>query len=224
MWVRSCDGASDAEWTEPMALNPTRTTEDDICLIVALKGGVGFVWTDQQADAVCFRWHDDSAAPESWGPVEFVDLSGKTADDHLNAAVARDGTLFLVTKNESDRVGSPQLTLRRRHPDGSWDNLPYENRTKKAIPSRPIALVGGAPEQLFLIHSAYPQPVKNRYSIICRKMSTDELELDATACELFGSGRRVNDATGCKRTLPEGQEWIVLASDLDGNVFEAILP
>ena len=47
------------------------------------------------------------------------------ADDHLNVAVAVDGTLYAAVKTSYDTAGQTKIALLVRRPSGVWDNL-YE--------------------------------------------------------------------------------------------------
>jgi len=225
MWVRSALDSSGGAWTEPLAVSELEASSDDLCAMAALPGGVGVIWSDQAQDAVYFRWHADTARPESWNPVEVVAKGGKTADDHINAAVASDGTLYVATKNSVDLVGHAQLVLRVRDPRGRWTNHPYAVRTERFQPSRPIALLGGNPPRLLLVHTLYltqrsPQP---KSVIAWQATSLPRINLDQPARTLIDAGTRLNDVTGSKGRLPAGQPWIVLTSDPAGNVYEARL-
>ncbi len=216
MWVRASRDREGTAWTEPVAVSQTPASDDDICAIVALPGGVGVIWSDQSADAVYFRWHSDDATPETWAETEVVDRGSRTADDHLNTAVGRDGTLYVATKNSVDRAGRPQLVLRIRNPRGRWENRRYALRTELAEPSRPIVVLGGEPERLLLLHTIYRREQgKPPESWIGWQSSLEEV-----ARPLIAAGTRINNVTACKGRLPAGYPWIVLASDHEGNVYE----
>jgi hypothetical protein len=45
------------------------------------------------------------------------------ADDHLNLALAKDGTLYAAVKTSYETNGSPRLALLVRRPTGTWDDL-----------------------------------------------------------------------------------------------------
>lgn len=205
MWVRtSRDG-----WRRAVQVSATAATEDDICAIVAVGGGVGVIWSDQAADTVWFRWRRDGAP--QWGPIEAIDQGGKTADDHIRASVSADGRLLVAMKNSVDRVGVPQLVLRERSPAGKWSSRPYAPRTSDGEPTRPAVLLGGVPERTFLLHSRY---TKTGSELVRWEEGREVVLLPV---------RGLNDITGPKARLPAGHPWIVLASDRDGNLYEALL-
>lgn len=220
MWVRaSPDGG---EWSRPREIGHQPASPDDICAIAALPGGVGVVWSDQAHDAVFFRRHPDAAGIGSWDPVEVVERGGKNADDHLNAALAPDGTLYVAGKNSVDAVGSPQLVLRVRDPRGRWTIRPYGVRTSRDEPSRPIVLLGGDPLRLFLLHSRYRRVPDGppQSAIAWQSHDPARMDLDIPAATLIDAGIHISDVTGCKAPLPPHRPWIVLASDKAGNVYE----
>lgn len=217
MWVRASQDREGKVWTQPIQVSQEPASDDDICAISALPGGVAVLWSNQSTETVYFRRHDDRAKPEVWADPEVVDRGNRTADDHLNTAVARDGTLYLATKNSVDQIGHTQLVLHVRNPQGRWKSHPYAPRTSLAEPSRPIVLLGGDQERYFLLHTMYDRrPGQPPQSWIARQPA-----LDKDAQPLISAGARINNVTGCKATLPAEAPWIVLASDPEGNVYEA---
>mgnify|MGYP005856219083 CR=1 FL=1 len=206
------------KWREPVVLNEKEMADDDICAAIALPDGVGVLWSDQKNDGVYFR--------RIGGAVEVVQEGGLNADDHINAAVSADGTVYVAMKNSVDRVGEPQLVLRIRDRQGWWTSVPYANRTAEGTPSRPIAVIGGAPERLFLLHTFYePGPTAARRDGIALLVSgLPRYRVDVGAEVVTrGEGVRLNDVTGPKGRFPEGAEWVVLSSDEHGNVYETRL-
>jgi hypothetical protein len=91
------------------------------------------------------------------------------------------------------------------------------------LPSRPIAVIGGKPERLFLLHTVYqPGPPAARRDWIAAIMSPlNGLKIDGPSVVVERAAKtRLNDVTGPKARWPEGAPWIVLSSDGDGNVYE----
>lgn len=219
---------TDAEglaWGEPVTLGEG-IKPDDISAVFALGDRVGVLWSDQAADAVFFREHLDGQPADRWGPRIAVEQGGLNADDHLNGVLGPDGTLYVATKNSVDTVGRPQQVLRIRRPDGRWENHPYADRLEKYDPSRPIALLGGEPPRLYLLHAIYDRrdPAGRRDFIAWQWTDPRRLDLSGPAQPLIRASGSVNNVTGPKRPMPEGAPWVVLASDAEGRVFEAILP
>jgi hypothetical protein len=105
---------------------------DDITAIAALPdGSIGVLWSNQATQRFGFRRHRDGSPPgaTAWSADEIpashsaVAVRGGMADDHVNLAVASDGTLYAAVKTSYNRVGFPQLALLVRRPNGSWDDL-----------------------------------------------------------------------------------------------------
>jgi hypothetical protein len=213
------------QWSSGFTLG-TNTHRDDISTLVVLPDRVGVIWSDQIADVVYFREHLDERPPTDWGQPITVQQGGKTADDHLNATVAEDGTLFVATKNSVDQVGSPQLVLRVRRPDGHWENHPYAILQDKLGPSRPIALLGGQTQQLYLLHTIYDKhdPQGRRDYIAAIQTPRSPLNLAGPEARVLTATKPVNNVTGPKRPYATSPPWIVLASDSNGGVYEAVLP
>jgi hypothetical protein len=217
--------AAGLQWSEPFTVG-TDVGSDDISAIFALRDRIGVLWSDQKSDAVYFREHLDPQAPESWNELIIVDRGRKTADDHLHGVIAEDGTLFVATKNSVDKIGEPQQVLRVRRPDGRWENYSYALLEEKLAPSRPIALLGGSPPQLYLLHTMYDRRSVGERRDFITLMMTDRhrLELADQGTRFLSAAKSINNVTGPRRMPPVGIPWIVLASDGDGNVYEGLLP
>lgn len=210
-------------WT---ALPPLATGigGDDICVITAIEGCVGVAWSDQNRDEVCFRLHRDGRAPSNWEAVELVASGGLTADDHLNAAQAA-GKLWLATKNSVDTAGQPQLVLRVRSADGSWQNFPYAEKTAARTPSRPIVVATPDGRSLLLGQTDYAGKDAGQDVITFGAMDVAPKSVAPTMMTVISPDptlrARVNDVTGPKAAFPAAGPWIVLASDEAGRVYEA---
>jgi hypothetical protein len=217
MYARASRNEVGDRWQEPVEVTERKAGADDICAIAAMPGGVGVIWSDQEHDAVLFRFHPSKHPDGRWGPVETVQSGNRTADDHFHTALAADGTLYVATKNSVDAVGRPQLVLRVRDRKGRWTNHPYAPRTATGEPSRPIALIGG--ERLYLLHSIYRKAPPG--FIAMQSTALRELRLDVAARKLLDAAVPVNNVTGPKAAFPADAPWIVLASDDMGRVYEA---
>ena len=218
------------KWEGPYILNQG-VSEDDICTIAVIPGGVGVMWSDQVHEAVRIRIHQDDQPDEKWEEVTTIDAGNKTADDHLNTAVTADGTLWLVAKNSVDRVGKPQFVLRVRSPQGKWTNYPYCNLDSVKHPSRPVIIATESDPPLLLSgHTLYNQANPYLGEIVFGVADTTKSGIlehlipvivpDTTGW--IGSNL-INDVTGPKKPFPQNAPWIVLASDKNGSVYEADL-
>jgi hypothetical protein len=218
MLLRGSIDREGRQWRAPLVMNERDTADDDICAVIALPGGIGVIWSDQAHDGVYFR------RPGS--QIEVVAEGGQTADDHINAAVSADGALFVAMKNSVDQDGSPQLVLRVRDVKGQWTSIPYAQRSASQQPSRPIAVIGGQPERLFLLHTVYqPGPLAGRRDWIAAIVSpVRPLRIAGPALAVQrAENTRLNDVTGPKARWPGQAPWIVLSSDGQGNVYETTL-
>ena len=138
MWIAS-DASTDINvrysdppydvWSSPITLASGVST-DDISVVTTLSNGtIGVLWSNQQTERFGFRVHDDSAGPTIWSADEVpasqsaLNVGGGMADDHLNVAVASDGTLYAAVKTSYDTAGYPKIALLVRRPNGQWDDL-----------------------------------------------------------------------------------------------------
>jgi hypothetical protein len=208
MWARRSDA-----WERRMQVTSRATKDDDICQVVAFAGGVGVIWSDQAADAVFLRRHDGQA----WLAPETADRGGNTADDHISTAVARDGTLFVATKNSVDTLQQPQLVLRIRSPRGQWRNLPYAPLTPTQGPTRPIVLLSADQRTLHLLHTVARRGVKPPSSaIVLLSTPATAPVLNVEPRVLISGPAQINNVSG-----PKSGAGLVLASDEAGNIYEA---
>lgn len=218
----SADGIT---WSDPIKLGDG-ISKDDICAIVALPKSVLVLWSDQNKDGVYCREHISGQAHDSWKTTQVIQQGGLTADDHINAAISKDGTLWLATKNSLDEIGQPQLVLRVRSKKGKWSNYPYSPRETTQEPSRPVVIA--TPDGRILSgNTVYYK--KSRFD--------DHIEfgvIDVKSNEILTQKTKViapdpalqtkmNDITKSRNLLPADAEWIVLSSDSKGRVFETNL-
>lgn len=225
MWARASVSPDATAWTDPIEITMQSASADDICVVTALPGEIGVMWSDQEHDAVFFRRHANSAPPAQWKEIETVAEGGKTADDHFNIAALDNGALFAATKNSVDRIDFPQHVLRVRSADGTWSNLPYAPLTRTHAPTRPIAQLTQDGSRLYLLHTlalSGRRPAKS--IIVCQSTTPAKLSVAGRATPLIDADAVVNNVTGSKARLPGKRPWIVLASDQEGRVYEGQLP
>lgn len=208
MWARPIEPGG-----QPQQISVTQTKDDDICQIVAFSGNVGVIWSDQAADAVFLRRHNG----REWQPAETAASGGKTADDHISTAVAKDGTLYVATKNSIDEVDQPQLVLRIRNPNGQWRDISYAPLTKTEGPTRPIVLLSADQRTLYVLHAAGVRGAKPpRARIVLYTTPAANPRLDTMPKPVIEGPAYINNVTG-----PKTGTGLVLASDLEGNIYEA---
>lgn len=209
---------------EPLA---SGISADDICAITAAPGGVAVIWSDQIRDTVTARHHRDARAPALWEEPEIIAAGGKTADDHLHAALSSNGTLWVATKNSVDKTGMPQLVLRVRTPAGKWQNLSYAPRETGLEPSRPVVIATPDAGTMLLGHTVYDIRQRDQGRIVFGRVEIEDAGVIQGALPVIAPDpalhSRINDITAPKAAFPPNAPWIVLASDAAGRVFEADL-
>lgn len=142
-------------WSEAITL-ATGIVDDDICSVIALPGKIGVMWSNQNTKRFGFKTHNDGDNPNIWSEDEVPasqsaqDIGGGMADDHINMAVTKDGTLFCAVKTEYDRAGYPVLALLVRRPSGTWDDLYGVAQGG----TRPIVLLNEEQNKLSYIYTA----------------------------------------------------------------------
>jgi large repetitive protein len=106
-------------------------TSDDITVVTALPDArMAVMWSNQNEERFGFRVREDSDSPGVWSADEVPagrsavpGVGNGMADDHLNVAVATDGTLYAAVKTDYETEGYPKIGLLIRRPGGEWDDL-----------------------------------------------------------------------------------------------------
>ena len=130
---------------------------DDLSSIIALPGGkIGVMWSDQNAERFGFRVHVDGADPNTWsanevpgGQSALNGVGGGMADDHINLAVATDGTLYAAVKTSYDIDPNPHIGILVRRPNGTWDNFYGFNDIAFGNATRPMIQLNEKTHTLF---------------------------------------------------------------------------
>jgi hypothetical protein len=116
-------------WSAPIVL-ANNVQSDDISAITALPNGqIAVMWSNQISQRFGFRTHGDLAAPDQWSADEVpssqsaLNEGSGMADDHLNLAVASDGTVYAAVKTSYNKAALPSIALLVRRPNAQWDDL-----------------------------------------------------------------------------------------------------
>jgi uncharacterized repeat protein (TIGR01451 family) len=119
---------------------------DDIAAVTALPNNtIGVFWSNQATQLFAFKYHVDGADPAIWSADEAPGAENAVpdgiglAEDHINTAVAPDGTLYVAIKTGYSNPALPTIGLFVRRPDGTWDDLYYVD----TVGTRPIVVFSG---------------------------------------------------------------------------------
>ena len=180
--VRYSDGLY-TSWSAPITV-ASGINSDDISAIIAMPdNSIGVLWSNQSADRFGFRIHRDIAAPGTWLAPEVpagqsaLSVGAGMADDHLNMAVASDGTLYAAVKTSYDSGGYPSIALLVRRPNGVWDNV----YTVDNSGTRPVVVISERP--------AGPR-------VVLRDLSIAHIGMPFALADLAVTIRRLLDETG----------------------------
>jgi len=201
-----------SSFTGPVTL-ASGVHSDDIAVVVALPNAtVGVLWSNQITERFGFKVHPDGTNPTTgWGSDEVpasqsaLNVGGGMADDHLNVAVASDGTLYAAVKTSYDSGGYPKIALLVRRPTGggpggTWDNL-YEVDQSG---TRGIVILN---EGVDLVRVLYTES-EGLNNIVYRDSSTAAVAFGPKQTLMTGG---LNDVTSSKQ--PWSNEMVLLASD-----------
>ncbi len=195
--VRYSDGPY-STWSDPIIL-ATDVGDDDICVVTALPNGtMGVLWSNQNTQRFDFRLHVDGTDPAAWLQDELPGAQGalaNLADDHVNVAVGRDGTLYAAVKTTYGG-NLPQLGLLVRHPTGGWDPMyPVSGQG-----TRPIVVLDEAQGRLFVFYTSG--------DMVYRESPISNIQFSEP--KTFIVGHQFDDASSTKQNITD--EVVVLAS------------
>ncbi len=219
MWVAS-DGNSmiNVRWSDPPYntwSNPIAivkgVTRDDICAVTTFPNGdIGLFWSNQKTERFGFKTHQKMDNPDKWSDDEVpaskyaLNIHKGMADDHMNFAVASDGTLYVAVKTSYDTKGYPLVSLLVRNPSGSWDKL-YNVDDEG---SRAIVLLSEKHQRLVIVYSSYRD-----HQLIYRMSNMKNIEFGKRHVLINGETQKnsINNATGPKHIFED--EVVIIASE-----------
>jgi len=204
--VRYADpGNAYATWSSSIAIAAS-TNSDDIGAIVAFGGNrVGVMWSNQDAERFGFRSHRDGDPPGTWSADEVpaaqsaLNVGAGMADDHINLAVASDGTLYAAVKTSYDSSSQPKLALLVRRPNGAWDPLIEVSGSG----TRPLAILNEVTREIVVVYTSSESGGSIRYRIA----RLDDLVFGDYRTLISGS---LNNPTSSKQNAVD--EILVLAA------------
>ena len=121
------------------------------------------------------------------------------ADDHLNVAVATDGTLYAAVKTGYDTSGYPKMALLVRRPAGTWDPLYGVSESG----TRGILLLNEPAAELLYVYTS----TEGSGNILARTSPTSSISFGSASTLMSGS---YNEASSTKQNY--GDDLVVLAS------------
>ncbi len=209
---------NDAVWAGPQALPwpEALALPDDIASVVAYGGDrVAVLWTNQRIGSVMFVSRSDEAPPEEWGEPEVALRGDNLADDHLNAKVATDGTIYVAIKTSQDEPAvpnreAPLTVLLERTPDGEWLRHQYGRVSDRH--TRPIVVLDEAAGivYMFAVSPGGGGTVYVKWSRI------DQIEFPAGRGQpvlAAAEGQLFADPTATKDPVDATRGFVVLAFD-----------
>jgi uncharacterized repeat protein (TIGR01451 family) len=169
MWLATDSTIIDAYYSDypytsfvgPIAI-ANDVNSDDISAVAALPNNtIGIFWSNQATQRFGFKYHVDGTDPLVWSSDEAPGAAGAVVDgiglaeDHINLAVAADGTLFAAIKTGYSAPALPTIGLFVRRPDaigtgGTWEDLHYVD----TVGTRPVAVVNDELQTLRVFYTS----------------------------------------------------------------------
>ena len=185
---------------------------DDISAITTLGGNkIGVMWSNQKTKRFGFRTHQDGANPNTWSsdevPARSVaqNVGAGMADDHINFALAGDGTLYVAIKTGYEKKGLPTVGLLVRRSSGVWDQALYQVTSKSG--TRPTVVLDEVNSRIIVAYRqtnsdgpiVYKDSPRSSISFGSEKVLIAGVELnDVTSTKQSGLGQYAFIAAGDK--------------------------
>ncbi|SFK92042.1 fibronectin type III domain-containing protein [Geodermatophilus ruber] len=206
----------DRTWTAPFAVPvPDSTiTADDIAGIIAFRGRIGVMWSDQGNDVVRFAVHEDTAPDSTW-TVEDALAGPNLADDHINlkSLVEDDqGRIFAAVKTSRGDAGEPptdpSIVVLQRASDGTWTSATASTVADRL--TRPQIALDTSNNRLHLLMST-----EAGGTVYHKSTPLGALSFAGGKGTPFVEwpGARINDASTTKQPVNATTGLVVLASD-----------
>jgi hypothetical protein len=229
--VRYSDPPYDV-WTHPDEQLASGINSDDICAVTAFGGNkIGVLWSNQNTQRFGFRVHNDGDDPGdyAWSTDEVpASQSAQTvggkgmADDHINLAVASNGTIYAAIKTSWDAVGYPVIGLLVRRPNGTWDDLhpvTWEGETDNGDAvggTRPIVLLNDTEDIVTVVYTAVDAATGGESHIACKESYTSNILFYYNKHDYIRYGStKFNNVTSCKEKY--GNDVLIMFSHNAGS-------
>jgi hypothetical protein len=215
VWVAHTT-TGDSGWVVPFKPRSPDTTikADDLSSIVAFRGQVGVMWSDQETGAFRFAIHKD-ADPDSIWTTENALAGTNLADDHINLknfVEDPSGRIFAVVKTSLNDLSTasptdPLIVVLQRDVDGTWSSHVAAEVQDDA--TRPIIQVDATDNRLLVFMTA---PVSGG-TIYVKSSPLSDLSFVKGRGTPFVTwpGKYLNNATGTKQSLTSTTGIVVLA-------------
>jgi chitodextrinase len=215
VWVTHTT-TGDTGWVVPFKPRSPDTTikADDLSSIVAFRGQVGVMWSDQETGAFRFAIHKDGDPDSTW-TTENALVGSYIADDHINLknfVEDPSGRIFAVVKTSLNDLSTasptdPLIIVLQRDLDGTWTSHVAAEVQDDA--TRPIIQVDATDNRLLVFMTA---PVSGG-TIYMKSSPLSDVSFAKGRGTPFVTwpGKYLNNATGTKQSLTSTTGIVVLA-------------
>lgn len=216
IWVTHTTNG-DSGWIAPFKPKSPDTTikADDLSSIVAFRGQVGVMWSDQQSGAFRFAIHKDSD-PDSIWTTEDALAGSFMADDHVNLKNFTEdpyGRIFAVVKTSMNDSGSggtptsPLIVVLQRDLDGTWTSH-VAGEVEDDL-TRPILQVDATNDRLMVFMTG----PESGGTIYMKSAPLSDLSFERGRGTPFVTWpwKYINNATGTKQSLTSATGIVILA-------------
>lgn len=219
---------SDSAWGTPFVppVKGTSVKADDLSAVIAFRGNIGIMWSNQIDDAMYFAIHRDSDPDTVWQATRTAIQGPKEADDHINLKSLQadsTGQIFAAIKTSLGDVANPDanaplIRLLVMKEDSSWTNVTFGRVSDDH--TRPIVMIDEQNRQLYMFATS---SLSGRIdagtattAIFYKQTSLDAISFVAGKGTPFiqtSVDTQINNVTSTKQNLSGATGLLVLASD-----------
>ncbi len=208
----------DRTWVAPYVV-PTAgaatLTSDDISAVVAFRGQIGVMWSNQNEDAMYFATHADGAPDNAWQLTPALQ-GPRYADDHINLKSLQagpEGEVLAAVKTELQQGGAP-LVLLLVLDKGSWSRHTFG--TVGEDHTRPLVIVDDENREAYMFAAS---PCCSGGSIYMKQSPLAHISFPSGLGTPFissSSNTTVNNPSSTKQPVNSTTGLLVIAGD-DGT-------
>jgi len=212
-------------WVAPYVLpvsganNLVGGLDGDMSAIVAYRGNIGVMWSNQNDDTMYFATHQDGTADNIWSVTVAV-RAPRYADDHMNIKalqVGPEGQVFAATKTSLTASSAPLTLLLVLDSSGNWKRHTFG--TVADDHTRPILMIDSENRQLYMFA---PSPCCSGGVVYYKQTSLDNISFPTGKGTPFiqsNSDLKINNPTSTKQEINGTTGLMVMAADDDSDYY-----
>ncbi len=208
---------TERDWEGPVTVREG-VDGDDIAVLTKLTGNrIAVIWSDQARGEFGMAIHEDGAPVDAW-TLETAASGGPVSDDHINVALASDGTLYMAVKTEFDTNDMIQLGVLRRTPDGEWSEIiPITVLSATNTGTRPIVLLNEQAQEIYVFFTNWADSPR---TISAKSSPLSNIEFPLESIRIMESKYDLNNVTSTKQNVDRQTGLMIMAAPANSRTID----